>query len=128
MRIVLLLTLMAWASVNGQPKPILVTVPEGTFEFSRLSIFHVSTSTGKQVADLNGTIGNNTHRPWITTRFRLVATGHNPEAPQKRIVKEIEFTITGLVDGSSEFRYPLDPMPYFEVDSFRLTWLEGRAT
>lgn len=129
MKSVLLLTLIACASVNGQPKPILVTVPEGTFEFSNLSIFHVSTSSGQQVADLNGTIANNTNRPWINTRFRLVAIGRTPEAPQKKIVKTIEFTIMDLRSGGPRtFRYPLDPMPYFEVDSFRLTWLEGKVT
>jgi hypothetical protein len=129
MKSVLLLTLIACASVNGQLQPIPVTVPDGTFEFSKLSLFHVSTSSGKQVADLNGTIDNNTNRPWVSTRFRLVATGHTPEAPQKKIVKEIEFGILDLrTGGPRAFRYPLDPMPYFEVDSFRLTWIEGKAT
>jgi hypothetical protein len=129
MKTLVLLTLVACANVNGQPKPILVTVPEGTFEFSKLTLFHVSTSSGKLVADLNGTVDNNTKRPWVYTRFRLVATGHTPEAPQKKIVKEIEFNIMELASGGpEEFRYPLDPMPFFEVDSFRLTWLEGKAT
>ena len=89
----------------------------------------MSTSSGKQVADLNGTVDNNTNRPWVSTRFRLVATGHTPDVPQKRIVKTIEFNIKDLRSGGPRaFRYPLDPMPYFDVDSFRLTWLEGKAT
>jgi hypothetical protein len=128
-----LVILACWLSMFAQTKnavtPIPVTVPEGTFEFSNLSIFHVSTQSGKQVADLNGTVANNTNRPWASTRFRLVATGHTPDVPQKRIVKTIEFNIMDLRSGGPRaFRYPLDPMPYFEVDSFRLTWLEGKAT
>jgi len=127
-----LTVLMAVACVavsNGQPKPIRVTIPEGNFEFTQLSLFHISKSSGKYVAQLKGAVENSTQRPWVYTRFRLIATGHTSEAPGKRVIKEIEFNIAGLPGrGTTEFDYPIDPMPYFEVDSYRLVWLEGKAT
>lgn len=49
--------------------------------------------------------------------------------PHKKIVKEVEFNIAALpIGGPTEFSFQPDPIEYFEVDSFRLFWVEDSAS
>jgi hypothetical protein len=128
MKSVALLLAFACAAAIAQPQPNKVFVLWGTFEFSNLSLFHPS-PTGKPVAELTGNIRNNTDRPWTNIRFKLTATGHSPGTPQKKIVKDVEFKIATLPKGGpTDFSSRPDPIDYFEVDSYRLSWIEDAAS